>query len=346
METEPHSHRIFIERMAIAIAILATVLLIWALRDLLILVFGAILFSVILQIIADPIEHRLKLPGSVALALAVLVLFGVLVGAFWLFGAEIVRQGAALTEMIPTAWQAVQVRLENWGLGGFVEEWAQQLGEGGGVMSNLGSIAVSIGSGLADAILVIAGAIYLAAQPKLYRTGLIKLVPEKGRPLAADALEDTGNALRLWLLGRLFSMTVVGLLTFAGLSIIGVPSALMLGIVAGILEFVPFLGPILSAVPAVILAFAASPTMALWTVLLYLAIQQFEGNVLEPLVQQRAVSIPPALLLFSVVAGGLLFGLIGILFAGPLIVVAYVLVKRLYVREALHTKTAVPGEKD
>lgn len=347
MDAGPHSHRIFIERLAIAIAVIATVLLFWALRDLLILVFGAVLLAVILRLIADPLHARLRLPSGIALACAVLALIGVFVLAFWMFGAEVMRQSEAFAEMIPFAWEALKAQLHAWGVGEPVEEWARQFrGGGGGIVSSLGSIAVSIGNGLADALLVIVGAIYLAAQPKLYRTGLIKMVPEKGRPLAAEALEDSGNALRLWLLGRLVSMTVVGLLVFVGLTIIGLPSALMLGLVAAILEFVPFLGPIAAAVPAVILAFAQSPETALWVALLYFAVQQFEGNVLEPLVQQRAVSIPPALLLFAVVAGGLLFGIIGILFAGPLIVVTYVLVKRLYVREALHTKTSVPGEKE
>jgi predicted PurR-regulated permease PerM len=141
------------------------------------------------------------------------------------------------------------------------------------------------------------------------------------------------------------SMTVVGLLTWIGLTIIGVPSALTLALVAAILEFVPFIGPIVAAVPALLLAFAQSPETAIWVAILFFGIQQFEGNILEPLVQQRAVSIPPAVLLFAIVAGGLLFGIIGILFAGPLTVVSYVLVKRLYVREALHTKTPIPGEE-
>ena len=99
----------------------------------------------------------------------------------------------------------------------------------------------------------------------------------------------------------------------------------------------------MSAVPAVLLAFAAGPDEALWTVLLFLIVQQIEGNVLEPLVQQRAVDLPPALLLFALVAGGLLFGPAGIILAAPLTVVLYVLVKRLYIQEALHTRTPLPG---
>ena len=93
-----------------------------------------------------------------------------------------------------------------------------------------------------------------------------------------------------------------------------------------------------------LLAFAEGPDKALWTLLLFFIVQQIEGNVLEPLVQQRAVDLPPVLLLFALAAGGLIFGVVGIILAAPLTVVIYVLVKRLYVQEALHTPTPLPGE--
>jgi predicted PurR-regulated permease PerM len=191
---------------------------------------------------------------------------------------------------------------------------------------------------------VIVGGIFMAARPGLYRRGLIKLVPEGGRDNAALALEDSWKALRLWLFGRLVSMVLVGLLTGLGLWWIGIPAALTLGIVAALLEFVPFLGPILAAIPAILLALAVDPTLFLWVVGLFLVIQQIEGNIIAPLVQQQAVELPPALLLFSLVAAGLVFGIVGILFAEPLTVVLFVLVKRLYVREALNTPTPIPGE--
>lgn len=344
MSSEPISHRIFIERLVIAVIVVGIALLLWNLRGLFLLVFGAVLVSVILGIVAAPIRERLGVPDWLALLAAVLIVVGVLVAVFWTFGAQVSRQANALQQMIPAAWQGVEARLDLWGLGDALRDWTASLGAGGGVVANLGNIAVSVGNGVADTLLVVVGGIYLAAQPELYRVGLLKLVPPRGRTLAAQALEASGRALRLWLLGRIVSMTVVGLLTWLGLTVIGVPSALALGVLAGLLEFVPFIGPILSAVPAILLAFAESPETAIWTALLFLAIQQFEGNVLEPLVQQRAVDLPPALLLFALVAGGLVFGIAGVILAAPLTVVLYVLVKRLYVQEALHTQTPLPGD--
>jgi predicted PurR-regulated permease PerM len=340
------SHRIFVERLVIAVIVIGIALLLWNLRGLFMLVFGAVLVSVILNIVAKPIRERLRVPHWAGLLAAVLIVAGVIGAAFWTFGAQVARQADALQQMIPQAWTALEARLDLWGLGESVRQWTTSIRAGGGVVGNLGNIAVSVGNGIADTLLVIVGGIYLAAQPELYRVGMLKLVPKRGRDLAADALEASGRALRLWLLGRLVSMAVVGLLTWLGLVIIGVPSALALGLLAALLEFVPFIGPIIAAVPAVLLAFAESPEQAIWAALLFLGIQQFEGNVLEPVVQQRAVDLPPALLLFALVAGGLIFGVVGVILAAPFTVVAYVMVKRLYVQEALNTATRLPGEPE
>ena len=344
MKDEPINHRIFIERLVIAIAVIGVALLLWNLRGLFMLVFGAVLVAVILGIVARPIGERLKLPDWAALLAAVVIVAGVIVAAFWTFGAQVAQQADELQQMIPAAWTTLQARLDGWGMGDAVREWTASIGSGGGVVGNLGNLAVTVGNGIADTLLVIVGGIYLAAQPELYRVGMLKLVPKRGRELAAQALDASSRALKLWLLGRMVSMAVVGLLTWLGLMIIGIPSALALGLLAALLEFVPFIGPIMAAVPAILLALAESPEQAIWTALLFLVIQQFEGNVLEPLVQQRAVDLPPALLLFALVAGGLIFGIVGVILAAPFTVVAFVMVKRLYVQEALHTPTPLPGE--
>jgi predicted PurR-regulated permease PerM len=344
--TEPQttaSHRIFIERLVIAIAIVAVALLVWRLSDLLLLVFGAVLVAVILRAVAMPFRERLGLPHGLSLLIAVLLLFALIGGLAALFGAQAMGQAVALQEAIPAAWQELLRRLEPIGLA----QPLQGLAAGGeSIVSRIGNVAMSVGSGLADTLLVLAGGIYLAAEPGLYRTGLLKLVPERARPLVDEAMKDSGRALMLWLKGRLVSMTIVGILTWIGLVLLGVPAAVALAVVAFLLEFIPFLGPILSAIPAILLAMAISPTLALWTGGLYLLIQQLEGNIVEPLVQKRAVSMPPVLLLFAVVAGALLFGMTGVILAAPLTVVLFVLVKRLYVREALDTPTPIPGEND
>jgi predicted PurR-regulated permease PerM len=338
--------REIIETLLIAIAIIAVALLLWTMRGVLILVFGAILLAVILRITARPIKARLHLPDQLALLVAIALVAGVFVLAFALFGQEMARQWETLRESIPSAWQGVFQKLEAYGFAEPVRQWLQSIGSGGqGVLSSMTRFLVSFTNAMADTLLVIFGGIYLALDPSLYRRGLTKLLPQAARPRVTEALDDCYRALRLWLFGRLTSMALVGLLTGLGLWAIGMPAALTLGIAAGILDFVPFVGPIIAAIPAILLALATSPTMALWVILLYLLIQQIEGNIITPLIQKRAVELPPALLLFSLVALGLLFGVLGVILAEPLTVVIYVLVKRLYVVDALDTPTHIPGDE-
>jgi predicted PurR-regulated permease PerM len=142
-------------------------------------------------------------------------------------------------------------------------------------------------------------------------------------------------------------MGIVAAATFAGLWLLDVPYALSLAFVAGVLEFVPFLGPILAAVPAIVVAFTIGPDSAMAVALLYLGIQQVEGNLLMPLIQRWAVALPPALGILAVVVFGLLFGTLGVLFATPLMVVVVVLMRKLYVERALgEARTADPLASD
>ncbi len=146
--------------------------------------------------------------------------------------------------------------------------------------------------------------------------------------------------MRLWIVGQIFAMVGVGTMWGVSLWLLGVTSALALGVIAGLAEFIPVLGPILGAVPAVIIALAHSPALAFWAVVVYLIIQQIESSLLMPLIQARVVALPPAFTLFALVIGGWLFGIIGVLFAMPLAVVLMVLVKMLYIEDVLGKRTA------
>jgi predicted PurR-regulated permease PerM len=140
------------------------------------------------------------------------------------------------------------------------------------------------------------------------------------------------------------AMLVIGIMTGFGLWLLGVESWLVLGILAGFFEFIPFAGPILSAIPGVLIALVQSPELALWTAAMYVFVQHAEAYLIQPLIQQYAVEVPAVVLLFALLAFALLFGVVGVFFAAPLTVVTYVLVKRLYVVEALDTPTPIPGE--
>ena len=333
--------RQFVRRVLIVIALVSVAYLAWQLRTVLVMLFGAVVVATVFRALSDLIRKILPVRDSIAVALSVMVILGGLVALGAVFGSYMGQQVQVLGEALPKAWQSLERRIGELGLG----EALRSASLGGGTLSNLGRTIMSVGSGLADFLIVIFGGIFLAAQPNFYRAGAIKLVPSAKRALVAEAMIDSERALRLWLKGQLVAMVIVGLLTGLGLWLLGVPSAMVLGVMAGLLEFIPFAGPVIAAVPALLLALAVSPDLALWVVLLYVAVQQIEGAVVQPLVQQYAVDLPGVVLLFALIAFGTLFGIIGVILAAPLAVVSYVLVKRLYVQETLGTKTPIPGEE-
>jgi predicted PurR-regulated permease PerM len=331
-----------LRRVLILIAIAAFVLLLWQIRSVLLLVFAAVLVAIILRLLAAPIGRFLRLSEGWALTIAALLLSGFIGLAFYLFGSEVVGQGQELARILPEAWNAFKDRF---GLNAIGQEIAQQANtQQSALLFNVAGWVFSAGTVFIDLVLVIVGGLYIAAAPDLYYKGLLLLFPEGRRPLAEDTLATAGNALRLWLVGQLAAMVLVGTLTGFGLLIIGIPAPLALGLLAGLLEFVPLVGPIAAAVPALLLAVGGGLETMLWTAGLYLLVQQIEANVITPLIQHRTVEIPPALSLFAVVAAGVAFGALGVVLAAPLAVVAYVAVKKLYVRETLGEPTKVPGE--
>ena len=344
---ERSSEHIFVRRVLIVLGLAALVFLVWQLRILLLMLFGAIVIASIFRAVADTISRFTRLPAGLATGLAIILVLGSLGALIALFGNHVAQQIATLRETLPSAWRALEERIGDIGLSNQLDRLVATITTpGGGSLSGFGRALLSIGSGVADLLVVIFAGIYLATQPNFYRIGAIKLVPRARRKIAAEAMLESERALRLWLKGQAVAMVVVGLLVGFGLWALGMPSALTLGLLAGVLEFIPFAGPIIAAIPAVLIALAVSPELALWVTLLYVAVQQFEGNLLTPLVQQYAVDLPGAVLLFSLIGFGTLFGTLGVILAAPLAVVTMVLVKRLYVIETLDTPTPIPGENN
>jgi predicted PurR-regulated permease PerM len=340
MAAEENSDRLFIRRTLIVAAILSLFAFAWLLREVLLMVFGAVVVATLFRALAG-VYQRGGVPERVSVGLAVLTVIAVIGGAGALFGAQLVSQAEDLSSAVPKAWSTVREQLERTGIPASVFQTGSE-----GVSGMAGNIAMSLGTGLADTLLILVGGIFLAASPKLYRVGAVKLVPEQRRGQVWEAFEASGRALQLWLKAQLLTMLLVGTVTGVGLWLIGVPSWFALALLAALLEFVPYVGPIAAAVPAILIAASVDPQTALLTIILYIVVQQLEGYVFSPLLQQWAVDLPGALLLFSLLACGTLFGAIGIIFAAPLTVVLYVLVKKLYVREALDTATPIPGEED
>lgn len=335
------SEAVFVRRTLIVLALTALLFLLWTLRDVALMVFGAVVFSTLFRALAGQFKRLgLSRPG-IALALSVLTIFAVVAGGMWLFGAQLVSQAEGVSQSIPKAWASLQQRVS--GIGIPLPAKFNATGMFGNLFGSLPGFVMSLGGGVADAILIVVGGIFIAASPRFYGRGLLKLFPAERRELVGEAMSDSGRALQLWLKAQLVAMVLIGLLTGLGLWLIGVPGPLALGVLAGLLEFIPFAGPILSATPGILISLAISPELALYTTLLYIGIQHVEGYAIQPIIQSWAVEIPGAVLLFALLAFGALFGPMGVIFAAPLTVVVFVLIKRLYVVEALDTPTEIPG---
>jgi predicted PurR-regulated permease PerM len=334
----------FARRVAITLAVVGLAYFLWLISDILLLIFAAILLAVLLSFLADLMSRYTPVPQRWSLTVTVVLVTVLVVGFLGLFGTQIGGQVTQVIEKLPQAINAAGARLDISNASAQLEE-AIASGSGS-LLSRLAGLGSTVIGALANLALVVVAAIYLAADPTLYRRGAIKLLPPSQHGRILDAMDVSGNALRLWFGGQLVTMTLVGVASALAYWWIGLPSPLALGIIAGATNFVPYLGPILGAIPAMIFALATDLTTAMWTLGAVVAIQQLEGNVITPYIQQRAVSLPPAVVLFAIVVFGLVFGLPGVFMAVPLTVTLMVLVKKIWVRQMLGEETTVPGEED
>lgn len=336
--------RLVVKSLIAAALVGLLVLTLLRLLDLMILVFGAVVVATLLRGLADVIERRSPLSGKWSLAAAVFLVVAVFAGCGWLFGSQLQTDLGAVAKTLRESWDGLRKGIAGFPGGKDVASAMQNarvptdnfVPKLVGVVNWLTTVAI-------DLVVVLFGIVFIAADPGLYRRGLALLFPRRHRPLADEALVDAGLALRQWVIGLFVVMVFIGVFCGLGLWLVGVPSAAGLGLIAGIFELIPYLGPIISMVPVALVAATEGPE-TLWLAMgVMLVVHWVEAAFVAPLAAQKVVSLPPALSVFGIIGGGMLFGPLGLVFASPLLVVAMVLVKRLWVEEALGTPTHVPG---
>ena len=320
---------------ALALALLVLI------AQILLLVFAGVLFAILLRSIANAIDAVLGLGRGWSLAAALSGIVVTVALATWLLLPDIITQGQQLVDQLPRGLNELRQRLSGlFGDTGLIDlafDRAASPSRGamqdivGGVFGVVSGTLGILGSGL---VILFTG-IYLAADSQTYRGGLIRLVPPAHRDRAERLVDEIDRVLLWWLIGKLIDMALIGVLTYLGLWALGMPLALSLALIAAILTFVPNFGPIIAAAPAILLALGDGLTQAALVVLLYTAVQAVESYLITPLIQQRTISMPPALTLAMQLVAAVLLGILGLALATPLTAAGIVLVRELYVKGLL-----------
>ncbi len=330
--------------------------LLWVARSVFVLAFLGVLFGLALSVGVTWLHAR-RVPRAIGALLLVTLCFGVLVGLGALAAPRIAEQVEELRQQLPEAL----ARAERWvserqgGVTRLLEGTGGQAGQAPanlrqtlaeqvkGLGSSFFVVFSSTLAGLGSVLVITFVAVYIAVDPRTYRRGLIHLVPHRNREKASEVLDATAVTLRRWLVAQVIAMLAIGGITTVILLLLDVRAAVALGIIAGILEFVPFFGPIASAVPAIAMGFLDGPEKALWVAVAYLAIQQIEGNLLTPMLMKEGLDLPPVLTILGQATMALVFGFAGLIIAVPLLGAVMVPIKLLYVQDVVGDEVGVPG---
>ncbi|WP_052026198.1 AI-2E family transporter [Oceaniovalibus guishaninsula] len=319
------------------IGVLVLLILLGQLLIVLLLVFAAILLAILLRNLGLLIASRTPLSPNAGVGVVCLLLVAGLAGFFMSEGPRMAARLGEVIEVLPDAAAQLRVAIAGTDWGAYVLDNTPNL-TGGGDFSVTGALGGTLSRAVgvvANTVVVLSVGIYLALDPRLYRRGLLHLVPTRRRRRAAEVLDAVEKGLWKWLIGQFVDMVAVGLMIGVGLWALGIPLPIALGLIAGLTNFIPILGPFLGGAAAVLIAFAQSPVDALYVVILIVVVQQIDGQVLMPLIQQRATALPPALTVLAVVVGGILFGFIGVLLATPMLLVILIASRMIYVNDLL-----------
>lgn len=343
---------------AIVAAVYLTLRLLWVGRSVFLIGFFGVLLGITLSAGVDRLQ-RTRIPRGVGAVLIVVLVLGSLTAVALLVAPQISKQVGEVRQQLPQAIDQVErwVQQRSGGVAEIIQAvpdttgrrvdlrqgLTQQLARAGRNFFAVFSSTVEVLGGFVILLFV---AIFVAAEPDLYHRGLMHLFPHRVRRKAGEVLSATATTLRRWLIMQMIAMVTIGVVTTVALMLLDVKAAIALGITAGLLEFIPYAGPILSAVPAIAMALVDGPDKAIYVALAYIAIQQLEGVVIQPLLMKEGLDLPPVITILGQALFSLVFGFLGLLLAVPLLATVMLPVKMLYVRDVVGDEVSVPGEDD
>lgn len=324
----------------LAFALFLAIYFVYQIRAIVLVFLLTLLFSII---ISGPVDYLQR--KGVGRALGTLIVFAglvlILVVAGYSMGSVVESQVRGLIESAPTLLSDAQDQIaqlqSTLGLqSGLLPDPQQLMDSARNLLSgDTFSTFVSVSAGVANVfsflVVILIATIFTVAWPAPLVNGFVALWPAGRRGRVREILGELYKTVQRWFLGQLTSMTIIGMLFTVALFLIGIPFALLLGILSGLLAFIPFVGPFISIIPPILLALAQDPILALWVLLAYAVVQFIEGNVIQPVVMNRAVSLHPTVIVFALLIMSTLFGFVGLLLAIPLIAALQVLVRELWI---------------
>ncbi|TCM17277.1 putative PurR-regulated permease PerM [Novosphingobium sp. PhB165] len=298
----------------------------------LLVIFGGVVVAALIDGGARLIGKVLKIPRGWRVGLVLVLTLAFAIWMVHFAGSQIAAQAAELPATIESQFHRGLLWLQRHGLMlrvTDVRSIAQEAisGVGGGIGQVTRMVGGLIG-GLTTLFLILVLGIYFALEPRLYRRGVGWMLPQERRGHFEATAEVMGQALRRLLFGRMIGMTVEGLFTFCMLEIYGVPMATLLGLITGLLAFMPNIGALISGLLMILVGFSGSYEMGLYTIFVYLMIHLIDGYLIVPLIARKTVDLPPALVLAAQLIMGVLFGLLGLVLADPLVAMIKIWLER------------------
>ena len=335
------------------VTLAVALVILWQIRSALMLVFAALVLASALDTIAKLIQQRLGLKRGRSLLSAIALVLGLLGLSLWLIVPPFTDQFQQMMTLFPEGFERLNQSFDTF-KASLPPVVSSAIPDPDAVVKQLqplfnqllgGSVALASGTlgGLLNLLLVVILSIMFLVEPDQYRRALVRLFPSFYRHRIEVILDRCRESLRGWLVGILFNMLVIGGFSGIGLWILGVKLPLANGIFAGLLTFIPNIGPALSVVPPMTIALLDAPWKSGAVLILYFLVQQLETNVLTPYVMAQQVSLMPAVTLMSQVFFATFFGFLGLLLALPLTVVGQVWLHEILVKDVLD-KWHLPGK--
>lgn len=317
-----------IKQAAVWLAMAGGLWLAWQLIHPILLIFGAVVFATLLDGGSRLLGRILPVPRSVRLIIVCLVAVCSLAAVGYWMGVEIVQQAGELHATVIEQSHKFVLWLEARGV---MPTGAQLQGLGSQFLGSLGRVTAAIGSvagGITSLVMVVALGLFIAADPRLYERGLAWMLPPVARENFYVTAGRMGFILRRLLAGRMLGMFVEGLGTWIGLTLGGVPMAALLGIITGLLTFIPNIGAFVSGMLIILVGFSAGWDTGIWAIGVYMVVQIVDGYIIVPMVAKRSVDLAPALVLAAQLLFGALFGILGLMLADPIVAMIKVALER------------------